>query len=112
MQRAGKRNVRVRLERMVQTKDSRGGTLKSWVPIQSVWAGIRAKPGNEARLTTHGGQDSITPAEVSIVFRTGIDERCRVVRGATVYNIRSVINVGERNENLLLVCDTEPSGGA
>lgn len=112
MQRAGKRNVRVRLERLVSSRDDYGGTVKAWTPVCTVWAGIRAAPGAEKRLTEHGGPAATGPVEISIVYRKGIDESCRAVRGTTIYQVHSVINVGERNEMLTLTCESAPAGSA
>ncbi len=106
-------NKRVTVQQKTVTKGASGGMVEAWAALAGmpVWAGINHFGGNERRVTDQGGQVVEARAEITIRYRAGITAQMRVLHGATVYNIRHVNNWQERNERLVLTCDTGVNGG-
>ncbi|KQV78477.1 hypothetical protein ASD15_21940 [Massilia sp. Root351] len=107
---AGRRNKRVMLQALIQSKDKAGGTLRAWTDVTALWAGMRHLSGDEKRVTKYGGEQAGTRTEITILYRRDVDASMRVLHGDAVYNIRHVNNVREANRELVLTCDLEPRG--
>lgn len=73
------------------------------VTLATLWGAVEPLRGSE-RLRAMQIQDSLTH-RVTLRYRAGITTSMRVVFGTRVFNIRAVINVGERNRVLELLCE-------
>jgi len=110
---ARKRNKRVTIEEKTVTKGASGGMVEGWAAIAGmpVWASLNHFGGNERRATAQGGLVAAARTEIGLLYRAGITAQMRVRHGATVYNITHVNNWQERNESLVLTCETGVNGG-
>ena len=113
--RAGRLRHEVQIEVKTVGKGTSGGMKAgAWLPFgDSVHAEIRNLSGNERRVTSAGGGEiAEARAEIEVRYLPGVLAlTMRVRHGTTVYNIRHVNNVAERNERLVLTCDSGVNGG-
>ncbi len=109
---AGGLNQRVRLEAQTATQGSAGGVQKSWVEVATVWAAIRHFNGEERRATaTGGGEVATARTEITIRYRPSVTAKMRAIHQGVIYNIVHVNNWMQRNESLVLTCDTGANDG-
>lgn len=111
MQQAGKLDRRVTLQGVDITRGTSGGVVKGWADIATVWAAVRNLSGNERAASSAGGQVAEARTEITIRYRPGITAQARVLYQGAVYNIRHANNLMERNETLILTCDTGVNNG-
>lgn len=109
---AGKFDKRIRLEAEVTTQGAAGGVKTAWTEVATVWASVRNFSGGERRSTgAGGGEVEVARTEFTIRYRPGVTAKMRVVFKGAVYNIAHVNNFMERNESLVLTCDTGANDG-
>lgn len=108
---AGKLNKRVTLQAPTVTKGASGGVVKGWSEVATVWAAIRHFSGNERAASSAGGQVAEARVEITIRHRAAVTPQIRVLHGSTVYNVRHVNNFMEKNETLILTCETGVNDG-
>lgn len=104
MVRAGKMRARITIERNTPSQDGFGEMDPSWATLVTVWAEKEPLQGREAFGSDL--QYSERPTVFRIRYASSIADlsvRDRVVDGSTVYDLVSVINVGDRNEAFELV---------
>jgi SPP1 family predicted phage head-tail adaptor len=100
--RAGTLNRRVQLQRPVTDVDAEGRTGDVWTAVATVWATVEPLQGREALLAAQA-QTTLTH-RVRIRYRTGVTARMRLVYGARIFDIQSVIDTGEARRELVLDC--------
>lgn len=100
---AGKLRHRVAIEAAVRTSDLGGGADESWVTVAEAWAEILPASGNE---TLVGEQISGRVTHV-VHLRAGIgvEPSMRMRLGTRVFEIRSVIDLGERRRWIRLLAE-------
>lgn len=116
MQPAKLRN-RVTLQRRVETQNTFGEVTWSWSDVAELWADVETIAGKEyfAAQQVQGGADT----KIRIRFRKGVNEKMRIIRiseqGSPLryekFDILTVINWGERNRDLMLMCKRASSEG-
>lgn len=111
MRQAGKRDQPIQIEALGVGKGTSGGMQKTWAPVATVWGSIRHLSGNEKRVTDVGGVVPQARTEIEILYRPGIAATMRVVHRGTQYNIVHVNNLQERNQALVLTCDSGVNHG-
>lgn len=94
---------RLTLQQEVRTADGAGGYTPSWSDVATVWAQVEPLKGAE-RLHAMQLQDTVSH-RVTIRYRAGVTAALRLLFGTRVFNIRAVINPGERNRWLELMCE-------
>lgn len=99
--RAGRLRHRVKIQAPVSTQDEYGGTAGSWTDVATVDAGIHPMSGREL-LAAQAIQSSVTH-EIAMRYRV-VDATNRILYGARIFNIKSVVNIDERNRDLVLLC--------
>lgn len=107
----GKLNKRVTLQAPTVTQGASGGVVKGWSEVATVWAAIRHFSGNERAASSAGGQVAEARVEITIRYRAAVTPQIRVLHGGTIYNVRHVNNFMEKNESLILTCDTGVNDG-
>jgi SPP1 family predicted phage head-tail adaptor len=105
--RAGAKDRRIRLQGPLVTKDSFGGTVRTWADVVKVWAGVRNLSGGESAVTKHGGESGQARTEFLIWYRAGVTAALRIVYDGQVYNIRHVNDVRGQRREMLLTCDLQ-----
>lgn len=89
---------RLAIEAPLETGDGGGGVLPSWSLVAEVWGAIRPVSGAE-RFEADGLHGRVSH-EVWIRHRTGVVPAMRFKLGARVFEIRGVIDTGERRRFL------------
>lgn len=102
--RAGELRHQVLIERLSDAagSDDYGQPITTWEAVGTFPASVTPLNGREF-MAAQMLLSEIT-AEIRIRYQAGITVLDRVTHGATVYNIKSVINPDMRNEELALMC--------
>lgn len=109
---AGKLDRRITLEYPSQAQGASGGVQSTWVAVPPVWASVRNFNGAERRATAAGGGEvAVARTEFTIRYRADVTPLWRVAYGGRYYNILHMNNFMERNESLILTCDTGANDG-
>jgi SPP1 family predicted phage head-tail adaptor len=102
MKQPGKLIHRITIQRPVETQDSLGATVQSWQNLANVWASIEPLSARE-QFNLHSTYTAATH-KIGMHYIAGVTAKCRVLFGTRAFDIESVINPEERNEDLNLVC--------
>ena len=97
---------RVTLQEAVQTSDGAGGFSTSWSDVDTVWAEIMpfsSRSTTQERLEAEQLQAQ-QRYRVTIRYQSGVQASMRIKYGSRVFDILSVVNVGERGEVMELFC--------
>ena len=89
----------VSLQNSTNTSDGAGGFTQSYSTIADVFASINPKKGNE--IFSDGAQNPVTH-EIFIRYRDDvtINNTTKIVFGTREFNIRSILNLEEKNRFL------------
>jgi SPP1 family predicted phage head-tail adaptor len=94
----GELSHRFALMAPVRTADGGGGATVTWSLIAELWGALRPVSGGE-HVEADGVKDRIAH-EIWIRHRAGVTSDMRFVLGARVFEIRAVVDVGERRRFL------------
>lgn len=94
---------RVTLQAPQETSDGGGGASVTWTDVAVVWAAIAPLRGGE-RLRA-GRLEAALTHRVTIRYRADVTPEMRVAFGSRLFNIRAVIDPGERHRRLDLLCE-------
>ena len=97
---------RIAIEAESRTDDGGGGSSNPWaapVLVARVWAAIEPLRGTE-RLRAQQLDDTVTH-KILLRYRADIRAEHRVTFRGRVFNIRSIVNLEERNRWLELLCE-------
>ncbi len=94
---------RLQLEKVARLGDGGGGAAESWVVVASPWAALLPLSGDEG-LDGDGLSGTLTH-EIWLRFKTGVVPDMRLRKGQRIFEIKSVIDVGERGRWLRLLCE-------
>lgn len=101
---ASRLRARVILQQPVHTPDGAGGVTRSWENVATLWAEIQPLRGQEVQEA--GRLQGSTTHKVTIRYRSGVTAAQRFLYESTrVFNIRSVMNLAERDEFLELLVE-------
>jgi len=108
--RAGLRRHRITIQYTTSAQNTYGEASATWKNDVTVWGAIFPLRGNEY-FANQQVQGAVTH-KVTIQYRTlisglRISPKCRIVYGSRNFGIKSVINPGERNIDLELMCVEE-----
>ena len=95
-------NKRITIQTSTRTSDGMGGFSTIWVEVRKVWAAIWPISANELTQSMQGNLE-ITH-RVRIRHIASFRPEYRILFGTRYFNIISIINPGERNEFLDLMC--------
>lgn len=93
---------RVTLESAARAADGGGGAVETWIPVAELWAMIRPLSGDE-RVAADGPAGTVSH-EIVIRQRTGVVPAMRLRLGTRLFEIRAVMDVGERRRRLSCLC--------
>jgi SPP1 family predicted phage head-tail adaptor len=103
----GELSHRFALQAPVRTADGGGGATVTWSLIAELWGALRPISGGED-LEADGLKERIAH-EIWIRHRDGVTSDMRFVLGTRVFDIRAVMDVGERRRFLrCLVAERRP----
>jgi SPP1 family predicted phage head-tail adaptor len=91
---AGNLNRRITIEQYTSALNAYGESLITWAPVTTVWAQLRQAKGTEnveaAQLT------AVSDKIFWIRYRTGLNEKMRVLYDSQYYDIKEINEVGTR----------------
>jgi SPP1 family predicted phage head-tail adaptor len=89
---------RLALQAPLASDDGGGGVTRTWALVAEVWGAVRPVSGNESvEADGVGGRVS---HEIWIRHRAGVVPEMRFALGARIFEIRAVIDSGERHRFL------------
>lgn len=94
---------RITIQTPSDTLNALGEPVKSWTSYATVWAAIEPISGREfwAMQQVH----SEVTVRIRIRYLSGVLPKMRISSGGSkVYNIEAIINPGEKNGHLELMC--------
>jgi len=100
--RIGKLRHRITIEQVSETQDPDGSVIESWSTYATVQASIEPISGREY-VAAQSTQADVTH-RIRIRYLSGIVPKMRVSYNSRIFDILSVINLGERNRELQLIC--------
>lgn len=101
--RIGDLRHRVTLESCTRSDDGIGGAVETWGAIADVWAAVRPLSGDEREVAdTLGGR---VTHEVWIRYRAGVLAEMRFTGSGRTFEIRAVIDEGERRRFMKCLCE-------
>ena len=99
---------RITLERQQTTQDSVGQTVDTWTTLRKVWAKI--KPLGAREFYAQSGEHAQITHEVYVRHGVGATAADRISYDGRTFDIRGVINQGERDKYLTLRCVETTNG--
>lgn len=94
---------RLALQAPLATADGGGGATRTWALVAEVWGAIRPAGGNEA--VEADGLHGRVSHEIWIRHRSSVVPEMRFVLGARAFEIRAVIDSGERHRFLRCIVE-------
>ncbi len=102
MMRAGPLRCRVTIEEPVETQGADGAILTAWETFATTWASVEPIIGKE--YFAQQREQAAVSHKIRMRHIAGITHKMRVAWGARIFEIESVLNVGERNREVVLMC--------
>jgi len=93
---------RITLEAPTETQTADGSVTRTWAPFAAVWASVEPLLGREYFDAQREQAD--VSHRVCMRYLAGVTHSMRVSWGPRVFEIESVLNAGERNRELILMC--------
>ena len=94
---------RMTLEQVSRVDDGGGGASESWAAVATLWGALRPLQGHE-ELDADALSGALTH-EVWLRYRDGVKPDMRLRHGGRIFEVRAVIDVGERGRWLRLLCE-------
>ena len=98
----GKLRHRITIQQVSETQDTDGSVIEVWSAYAVVQASLEPVSGREY-LAAQSTQADVTH-RINLRYLAGIVPKMRVNYDSRIFDILSVINVGERNRELQLMC--------
>lgn len=92
----------IELQYPTLAKNEIGEVIQTWVTKQYIWASIEPLTGREKFLAQQVYTD--LTARIRVRYRSDINPTMRLLFGHRIFEINAVVNPGERNEELELLC--------
>lgn len=107
--RAGKLRHQVKLQALVVGQDHIGQPTQVWADVASLWADIAFVNGLET--VKSAAPVSVAKCSIRVRYLAGVTAGMRILEGATVYDIRSILPDSTGRRFLDLVCETGATDG-
>lgn len=102
----GRLNKRIELQLNTEETEtfanSLGGITTTWATATTVWASIRPLSAKESFMAQQAQSDA--DMEIRIRYYSSLTTHYRVKYGTRYFQILSILNTNERNEEQVLVC--------
>ncbi len=99
---AGKLRHRIAIEVPAETQGSDGSILTTWETFATAWATIEPLIGRE--YFAQQREQATASHKIRMRYQPGITHKMRVALGTRIFEIESVLNVGERKREIVLMC--------
>ena len=100
--RAGPLRHRITIEAPVETQTTDGSIVTTWQAFATVWASIEPLIGRE--YFAQQREQAAVSHRIRMRCQSGITHKMRIAWGTRIFEIESVLNVGERNREIVLMC--------
>lgn len=107
--RAGTLNRPVQIQTRTTTTDAEGNSVATWTTTATVWAAINPLSTQE-RIQAGQLEEDISHV-LTIRYPAAITHESRILYGMRVFDVRTVLNVGEANAVLEVACVERQIGG-
>ena len=98
----GKLRHQITIQQVSETQGADGSVIETWSICVTIQASIDPVSGLEY-FVAHAIQADVTH-RISLRYLSGITPKMRVNYSSRIFDIQSVINMGERNRELQLMC--------
>ena len=98
--RAGRLRHRVTIQQPSSSTNSRGGKIKSWSDLATVWASIEPLSGREIEQDFQLEPETTT--RIVMRYKSGLTSNMRIKYGSRYYKILGITNTNERNYELIV----------
>ncbi len=98
----GKFNKRITLQCPKSVRDDEGIVTEEWTDVATVWAAVEPLRGREYFAAAAVNQENTVRFRMR--YRRGVTARMRLLYDNRVFDIKSVIDVNERHQEMLLMC--------
>ena len=102
MMRGGPLRYRITIERPVEIQAGDGSMITAWETFADVWASIEPLIGRE--YFAQDREQAAVSHKIRMRYLPGITHKMRVAWESRIFEIESVLNVGERNREIVLMC--------
>ena len=102
MVRAGKHRHLVTIKKTVESRNSLGEVTDSWVVVAQRWASVGSVVGREFWSAKQVNAENTVKVEMRYCY--GITTKMRLEYDNRVFKIDLIINIGERNREMILMC--------
>lgn len=90
----GNLDRRIQIQTATAAQDEYGEAVETWATTYTVWAWVRYKSGGESVFSNK--ETATADCIFTIRYRTGINERLRIVYDSVNYDILHIAEVGRR----------------
>ena len=101
--RAGRMRQRITLQTVTENRGVDGSITSSWADTATVWAVAEPLEGREYWAAQQVNAERTT--KFRIRYRSGVVPKMRVSYDSRTFDIVSVVNVEERDRELVLMCE-------
>lgn len=93
---------KIRIQSATETQDSFGAISTTWSTFADVYADIMPIRGNEFFIVHQ--EKSQATIKFTIRYLSGLTTKHRILYDSRVFDIESIINIKERNREMILMC--------
>lgn len=94
---------KITLQTATETRDTDGSIINTWADTATVRAAVEPLVGREYWAAQQVNAERTV--KFHIWYRSGVTPKMRVSYDSRTFDIKSVINVNERNRELVLMCE-------
>ena len=103
--RAGRMRQRITIQQTTESRTSSGAVTDSWGTYATVWADVIPVSGKE-KFAAQEHHSEVTH-RFRIRYNSGVTTKMRISYDSRIFNIRSVINLDERNRTTEMIAVEE-----
>lgn len=100
---AGELRHRITIQQPTDARGASGGVTKGWSVLAVVWANVQPMSGRELRGLSAEAVSELTHT-VCIRHRSDVTTEMRIAWQSRTFDIESIINVNEADEETQLMC--------
>lgn len=91
----------VTIQEVAETRDAYGGVIETWGTFATVRASVEPLIGREYFAAQQ--VQATSTHKIRIRYLSGLVPKMRVLFGVRVFDIESILNVNERNEEIVIM---------
>lgn len=99
--RVSRKNKKVTIQEITETRNSYGESIETWVKFKTVWANIAPISGKE--FFNAQTISSKATLKITVNYIDGLTHKKRILHGDRIFNIENILNKDERNRELVIL---------